>query len=156
MARRPKNSTGRRRSNFRNKTTIHRRQKASVATTARRRNTPRRRLGSTATPLSKRRTQTRLLAVIERRGSTETPRPNRNKLQNPTRHRRTPVRTLRGTRPRLSTTLLPVRGTNENASGVQTKRSLCTRKKQARRAIVIATGHGGINHANKYRRQKKC
>lgn len=35
-------------------------------------------------------------------------------------------------------------------------RTSCARRKDERRAVIIATGYGGINRAKDYRRQTKC
>lgn len=72
-------------------------------------------------------------------------------------NRRTAVRRKIHTRKeRLPALLVSGSRANENASDSQTKKILCTRKKQARRSVIIATGHGGINHQRNYRRRNPC
>lgn len=56
----------------------------------------------------------------------------------------------------LPAALMPVRRTDENAPDNQATRSVCTRKKASRRAVIIATGYGGINNARKYKKHRKC
>lgn len=72
------------------------------------------------------------------------------------RNRRSDLQSRRGPRKGLSSVMVSLRRTDENASALQTRRSLCTRKKQARRSVIIATGYGGINGYTNYRRQKSC
>lgn len=94
--------------------------------------------------------------VVERRRNTEDSATRRNEMPHKPRQRRADLRAQRRARRRLPATGLPVRRVNENASDKQTTRSVCTRKKQARRAVVIANGYGGRNNARKYRRHTKC
>ena len=56
---------------------------------------------------------------------------------------------------RLSAGLVPARTHNEDASSRKTA-GLCRRSKEERRAVIIATGKGGINGARVYRARRKC
>jgi hypothetical protein len=79
-----------------------------------------------------------------------------NKLSAQSRNRRANLRPQRRAEPRLSAGVVPVSRFNEHASRVETTRSVCTRKKEARRAVIIATGHGGINGQRQYKPRRKC
>jgi hypothetical protein len=93
---------------------------------------------------------------VERRRRVENTHPIRDRVPGRRVHRGASVRAQRSPRKRLSAGLLPLRRPNENASRQQTTRSVCARKKETRRAVIIANGHGGINNANRYRRHRKC
>lgn len=57
---------------------------------------------------------------------------------------------------RLQKSSLPMATTDANAHRNQMPATPCARKKSARRAVIIATGYGGINKAKQYRRHKPC
>lgn len=57
---------------------------------------------------------------------------------------------------RLPKSALPMATTNANAHRSKMPATPCARKKSARRAVIIATGYGGINKAKQYRRHKSC
>lgn len=57
---------------------------------------------------------------------------------------------------RLPELVLSARPFDENAHRKTDARQVCARKKQQRRAVIIATGSGGINHAKRYRSHSKC
>lgn len=57
--------------------------------------------------------------------------------------------------PGLSAALVPSRRTDADARSRPSKLR-CARKKEVRRAVIIATGHGGRNGVRNYRRQQKC
>lgn len=72
------------------------------------------------------------------------------------RQRRANLQSQRKPRSGLSPASLSLRRTDAPASRVETTRSVCTRKKEARRAVIIATGYGGINNQTNYRKRKSC
>lgn len=120
-----------------------------------RRGTPRRRLGQMEI-VPKRRTYAGIsLAAVASR-SVAGKRKSSDKVPGRSQDRRASLRASRQNRAGLPVTLVPASRAHANASDKQTRRSLCTRKKAARRAVIIATGHGGINHVRKYRRRAKC
>lgn len=106
--------------------------------------------------LSTRRRVNRLSRNVESSRGIEGSRRRRNKLQARPRKRRNALRTLGRAPLRLSPALVQVQRPYENASDKQTKRRLCTRKKEARRGVILATGHGGINGKKNYRRHQRC
>ena len=55
---------------------------------------------------------------------------------------------------RLPASLVSARKTNEDASSRKTTK--CTQKKNVKRAVIIATGYGGINKAKRYKERKPC
>lgn len=75
------------------------------------------------------------------------PRNRRALLQQPT---------YRPTKRRLSERLVPARPHNEDAPQGTTRQKVCTRKKAARKAVIIATGYGGINHSRNYKDRQSC
>ncbi len=79
----------------------------------------------------------------------------RNQLPDGVRHPGVLVRKKRATG-RLPQRLVPLRRNNENASDNQTTRSVCTRKKASRRAVIIANGYGGRNGYKSYRPHSSC
>lgn len=112
---------------------------------------------ATAKRVRTRRTKRRVLSGAEPGGYPLIERKRRDRV--PDRlgeRRRGDLRRNRRARQGLSPVLVSVRRTDENASGRQTTRSVCTRKKAARRAVIIATGYGGRNGARRYKRQEKC
>lgn len=120
-------------------------------------NTTRRRPEQARSVLA-RRTTGRLSDSLIRGRRTEGPRKITDRVLDRHRDRRAPLRPQLETsrQKRLSGSSMPVRRDNAYASARQTRQSLCTRKKAARRAVIIATGHGGINNVRNYRRQSKC
>lgn len=81
----------------------------------------------------------------------------RDELQARHRNRRSAMSKPREAAKRgLPAALMPLRRPDENAPNNQATRSVCTRKKATRRAVIIATGHGGINNARKYKKHRKC
>lgn len=60
----------------------------------------------------------------------------------------------RAARKRMSPALVSTRTLNENARPKTPAK--CARKKAARRAVIIATGRGGINGAKRYRQHERC
>lgn len=56
---------------------------------------------------------------------------------------------------RLQARKLPARTRNADAPSRKAAVS-CKRAKSERRAVIIATGHGGINNARNYRARSKC
>lgn len=93
-------------------------------------------------------------------GGNQTPRsaklyPQRDNLPRGLLHRGTAVPALpRAKKSRLPPTFLPLSRRNEKTN--QSKATPCARKKETRRSVIIATGHGGINKARNYRKQKPC
>jgi chemotaxis response regulator CheB len=166
MARRSRNSTGRRRRSYRwdqnrdgsarqLRSTWQRpteRLAASINPSRGRRASARRTLET----LSERRSRRRLVASPKRVQDSANSRRKANRLPDRILDRRTRLSPQRSTRPRLSNTVLQVRRTDENASARQTTRSVCTRKKEARRAVIIATGNGGINGVRNYKKHRRC
>lgn len=70
---------------------------------------------------------------------------------------RTSLHARRRARTGLPAPVLSLRRRNENASSKKTTRSVCSRKRAARRAVIISTGYGGRNGATNYRKEdKKC
>ena len=60
-------------------------------------------------------------------------------------------------RQRLQTVVVPSQGTDENASRRKTKSvSSCTRKKEVRRGVILASGKGGIHGRRQIRRSTRC
>lgn len=113
----------------------------------------------TAHAVSVRRTTRRVYSPAIRSRDSQSLRTNReNGLHSGLRHRGTAVLARSKSAParRLPQSVLSSRSLHENASSRKTTRGVCTRKKQERRAVIIATGYGGINNARNYRRQKKC
>jgi len=102
----------------------------------------------------------RRLASLTLRGrSSPGPRIARDRLPDGLLYRRDSLRgnaERRSTNKGLPTSVLSLRRRDENASDNQTTRSVCTRKKATRRAVLIATGYGGINGARQYKEHKKC
>lgn len=73
------------------------------------------------------------------------------------RNRRDPVQTSRKTAARgLPEPALSLVKTNAIAHRKQMPATPCARKKQERRAVIIAKGFGGINRARQYRSHRKC
>jgi chemotaxis response regulator CheB len=70
-------------------------------------------------------------------------------------------RTVMSVRKRRTTTrglphgLVPARTHHEDASSRKTA-GVCRKAKEARRAVIIATGHGGKNGVQRYRKRKSC
>lgn len=120
-----------------------------------RRNTPRQR-HEPLEALRMRRANRRPTLAARASRSIDGTRPERDPLSPGPLIRRATLRGPLSTRTGLPTTLMHARRSNENASGNKTRPSLCTRKKAARRAIIIATGHGGRNNARNYKEHKKC
>ncbi len=54
---------------------------------------------------------------------------------------------------RLQTALLSTPRRDENARSPKIR---CARNKTDRRAVLLATGYGGINHGKNYRKHKRC
>lgn len=94
--------------------------------------------------------------VSERRRRPGRKRETRNEVSRRDSDRRPAVRTQRTTARRLSPGGLFLGRRNENASSRKTTRSVCTRKKAARRAVIIASGYGGRNGARNYKRHESC
>lgn len=67
-------------------------------------------------------------------------------------HRRSSIVTKEG----LPVALLRTRKRDEKQDSMATKNRLCKRKKEVRRAVILASGRGGINHSRNYRRSKTC
>lgn len=89
--------------------------------------------------------------------SLESQRRIRDQLQPRHRKRRTPMsRPRQATQRGLPTGSMPLRRTNENASDQQTTRSVCTRTKDAKRAVILALGYGGKNGYTNYSNHRKC
>jgi hypothetical protein len=128
--------------------------RSSRPSKAARRTTPRRQTRQSPA-LSPRRTDRGLPAALEPSRVISRPRRTRNRLLDDA-GRRSRLRSQRSSRPRLSAGLVQARRADGNASARQTRQSLCTRKKATRRAVIIATGHGGINGKRNYARRKKC
>lgn len=161
MARRSRGSTGQRRRSYRSRARqspqrsedAWQRDLSTSRRGAGRRGEPRRTLETVRERRSARQTRT----IVSRGRRDQSPRRNRDELQTGRKHRRANLRTSReNTARRLPRSSLPVFRRNENASDPQTTRSVCTRKKQARRAVIIATGYGGVNNQRNYRRHKQC
>lgn len=97
------------------------------------------------------------VTVVVRSGRIANPRSQNNELSRRHRDRREALRQHRQrARTRLSSSPMSLRRYNENASRNKTTRSVCARKKEARRGVIIATGYGGINGARNYKRRKTC
>lgn len=107
-------------------------------------------------PLRPRRSNRYVFDTAERRRPAQRSRPSRDTVPVRKRDRRNRLRSSERTRRRLSPLAVSARRTNENASDSQTTRSVCTRKKATRRAVIIATGYGGRNGARNYSRRKSC
>lgn len=118
---------------------------------------PRRRHGQAQAVPSRRRIR-RVHRATGRSRRTEVAGLTRDEVPAKRRHRRDPVRSsLQPAKPsRLPTSVLRRRNYPENASQKKTTRSVCTRKKQTRRAVIIANGYGGINNVRNYRRHETC
>lgn len=150
MRRRSRRSTGARARNYRD-ASASRGAPGSVST---RRDTTRGTLGQMEA-FPKRRSERRVpYTVIRSRSSGREGRSGDELYHAPLRRNR--VLSQRSTGPRLSASLVPVRRANENASGDQTRPGLCTRKKAARRAVIIATGYGGKNGFRDYKPKEIC
>lgn len=127
--------------------------RSPVSTT--RRDTPRRRHGSLQA-IPSRRPVRRLSDTTEPSRTIERVRERRNHVPDRLRDRRAGLHAQRRTREGLPVGVMPARRLNENASRRETRPSLCTRKKETRRAVIIATGHGGVNNSRNYKEHKKC
>lgn len=116
--------------------------------------TPRRRHGQSSLIPSRRRVR-RLDKTPERSRSLIRESLTRNRLPDRLRDRRD---NLHGRKPviGLPSAVLQERRLNENASRQKTTRSVCTRKKETRRAVIVANGYGGINNVRDYRSHQKC
>lgn len=160
MRRRTRGTTGRQSSAFsgRQSRSAWQRQRAQIQPVSKTRRPTQGRVRSGPSNIVRARPSTRRVSgrtVTSRRVASSWQ--TRNQLRDPTRIRRARVLSQRGrTRARLSPALMPVRRSNENASRNETTRSVCTRKKQARRAVIIATGYGGRNGRRDYRQRSKC
>lgn len=107
--------------------------------------------------LSERRASRPVLGTAKPSRSIKTSRPTRNRLPDrPSDRPKNMLRDRPAKRQGLSSGTLQIRRANENASGQQTRQSLCTRTKQTKRAVIIATGYGGINNQRNYRSRKPC
>lgn len=68
-----------------------------------------------------------------------------------------PARKKRAQKSGLPSAVVLVRPENARKDRRQAdKKTPCAARKQIRRAVIIAKGHGGINRAKNYRRHKKC
>lgn len=108
------------------------------------------------TPVRSRRTVRRVSRPIERGESFDRSRDRGNKMPVGHRNRRNSMHSQRQPQIGLPSSLLPTRYPNENASNNKTTRSVCTRKKAARRHMIIATGYGGKNGFTDYKEDKSC
>lgn len=111
---------------------------------------------TTSRAVRSRRSVRRVLTSSEPSVGLTLARKDRDKMPSRRRNRRAGMSTRRLTDEGLPAGILSLRRSNENASANQTRRSLCTRKKAARRHMIIATGYGGRNGVKNYRRQDKC
>lgn len=57
---------------------------------------------------------------------------------------------------RVSRGILPMATRTEDASASRSTRSVCTRRKQVRRAVILANGKGGLHGRRQIRRSRKC
>ncbi len=121
-----------------------------------RRGTASRREPTAETAVRQRRSDRHLPSASELRRTPLRSRTERDTMPVRARDRRNRLRPSKRARRRLSHLGLSLRRPNENASDNQTALRVCTRKKETRRAVIIATGHGGINGQRNYRRRKSC
>ncbi|AXL15458.1 hypothetical protein [Microviridae sp.] len=157
MRRKSRGYTGRRASSFSKAGARLSRSARQPATNTRRNTEGRGNARKTSKTIYARHSSRRTTATPKRSRSLESARSIRNQLQTRSLHRRTDMREPgKTTVRRLSSTILPLRRDNENASDKQTTRSVCTRKKQAKRATIIATGYGGKNGFTNYKQHRKC
>ncbi len=70
--------------------------------------------------------------------------------------RRTQMQRAEAARMGVRTAKLPSQRRNGNASENQTRPYRCATKKSTRRAIILATGHGGRNNVRLYKKRKPC
>ncbi len=145
MARRSRNSTGRRTRSY------NRRAARNVrGTLGTRRKDP----SSEGAP---RRSTTTIQSALRKRKTKMAERPKRTSpVRTTPADRRTPVHPYklkkRSTR-RLQAGVVSTPNRNENARSSKIR---CARNKVERRAVLLAMGHGGINDFKKYRSHKKC
>lgn len=71
-------------------------------------------------------------------------------------NRRTRLLSQHRTQKRLPKSLLPLARPYAIAHRETVPPKACARRKSERRAVIIARGFGGINHARKYREHTKC
>lgn len=119
-----------------------------------RRSTPRRET-RTSPLVSSRRSHRRLSGTPEPSAGLALTRRRRDGLPDRLRNRRAALYAQRRTREGLPLGVLSTRRPDENASSGKTRRSLCTRKKAARRHMIIATGYGGRNGVRTYKKERK-
>lgn len=158
MRKRSKGSTGRRRSIFdrRGRSIFHPARKGNLSTAIRRRSR-RRNAGDSRNTVYTRSARRRLSDFPERSRRSASARQARDELPVRPGKRRNKMRQSRqGAARGLSPVALSLRRNNENASDLQTTRSVCTRKKATRRAVIIANGYGGINGFKDYKPNKRC
>lgn len=125
------------------------------ATQPARSDSPRRRHGASSLVPS-RRPLDRIRSRTERRRRTIVSRTLRDDVPGQRQFRRDDLQPRRRSRSGLPATTLSLRRPNENASREKTSGKLCTRKKEVRRAVIMATGYGGINNARNYRKHEQC
>lgn len=82
-------------------------------------------------------------------------REQRLQSKRPKRRNNLSIRKRRTTENRLPASLVPSRTHNEDASSRKTE-GVCRKFKEARRAVIIANGFGGINNQRNYRPRRKC
>lgn len=113
------------------------------------------RVGATSVAVLHGKPQRKVSRDVGVRKSTDSPRQARNRLSTQRRDRRDPLQSQRRLVKGLSPMVLPERKPHANATSKSSRQSLCARKAKARRAVIIATGYGGINGVRTYKRRNQ-